>query len=439
MAKQNFLAGGFYGKLGATVGQRWRNKRTLRVYVKTPNPNTPAQQANRGAFARAIKASQEAMVFNKGTQAFYTEGLTEFQYRTSTAKQRIDAGLTGFAVLPLFPDSYTPSVTVTSLSRSVAQGGAVRVSSVSLPVSSEPRELIISVTLRSTATGEYEPWRFRVRLATSGDWLFEFTPPAGYAPGEESRIYGVSCDDAQYDDRMVYIPEQSLGEASGITLDDFTVSGYENQYALLSSEKISQLAQPLQMVLRGSALDGLTLSPVAFENVAVYEPSKDEYVRLYLKDPLVLASGAQVTGGEITTQVSGYSVTVGKSPAFTGTEERWWVGEEASAVEIEYMSTKDAGGNSSINIISDYGQGIANIYSLSCSYPYRDSAGTHTGTVRKAASAETWGTSGLSFEYELDVTEDYPERSGDSITVEHCGVGGPLFFYGKKDFSLNMY
>ena len=29
MATQNFIGGGYYGKMGATVGQRWKNKRII--------------------------------------------------------------------------------------------------------------------------------------------------------------------------------------------------------------------------------------------------------------------------------------------------------------------------------------------------------------------------------------------------------------------------
>ena len=35
MAIQNFLSGGYYGKLGATVGQRWKNKQNLRNTSKS--------------------------------------------------------------------------------------------------------------------------------------------------------------------------------------------------------------------------------------------------------------------------------------------------------------------------------------------------------------------------------------------------------------------
>ena len=34
MAKQNIISGGFYGKVGELIGQRWKNIRTVRAYTK---------------------------------------------------------------------------------------------------------------------------------------------------------------------------------------------------------------------------------------------------------------------------------------------------------------------------------------------------------------------------------------------------------------------
>lgn len=438
MAKQNFLAGGFYGKLGATVGQRWRNKRTLRVYVKTPNPDTPAQQANRGAFARAIKAAQQALVFNKGTQAFYTEGMTEFQYRTSVAKQRIDSGLTGFAVLPLFPDSYTPSVTITELSYSLASGGKYRFSSATYPSASQARSLVVCLSLVNTATGAYEDIRVAVTLSTESTYLFELSLPAGYTIGEESTIYGVSNDDTEYSDTMVYIPMQTCGGASEVVVDDFAPTGYEGQYALFTSEKISAIGQYMEFTLTGTAVNGLNLSQSGFSNHAVYDPSKDQYIRMYLADPLTMASGAQVTGGTCSTSVPGYAVTVGESAQSTDTVKRWWEGADNPDFEITYNTTEDTGGNASIYIYSQYGQGLGDGIEARGTYPYRTASGKQTATLSKAGSADRDGATGLNAEIELLVTESYPEQYGDKIDFEYIGVGGPFYYYGKENFSLQM-
>lgn len=50
MGKMNLLKGKWDGKVGQTVGAKWKNKATIRTYSIPSNPNTMAQQGVRGAF-----------------------------------------------------------------------------------------------------------------------------------------------------------------------------------------------------------------------------------------------------------------------------------------------------------------------------------------------------------------------------------------------------
>lgn len=50
MGKMNLLKGSWDGKVGETVGAKWKNKKTIRTYTKPSNPNTQAQQNVRSAF-----------------------------------------------------------------------------------------------------------------------------------------------------------------------------------------------------------------------------------------------------------------------------------------------------------------------------------------------------------------------------------------------------
>lgn len=50
MGKLNILKGAWEGKVGQTVGAKWKNRNTIRTYSKPSNPDTPAQQAVRNAF-----------------------------------------------------------------------------------------------------------------------------------------------------------------------------------------------------------------------------------------------------------------------------------------------------------------------------------------------------------------------------------------------------
>lgn len=50
MGKLNLLKGSWDGKVGQTVGGKWKNKQTLRTYTKPSNPDTAAQKKVRGVF-----------------------------------------------------------------------------------------------------------------------------------------------------------------------------------------------------------------------------------------------------------------------------------------------------------------------------------------------------------------------------------------------------
>lgn len=116
MAKQNFLGGGYTGKLGATIGQRWKNAYTVRTYTKPTNPQTPAQQANRGAFGGAVFFAQLGNQMNYKSPAFNTANNTEWAYRMSAAKINIQNNLTDLAIIPIVPQNFTTSPTVSGIS-----------------------------------------------------------------------------------------------------------------------------------------------------------------------------------------------------------------------------------------------------------------------------------------------------------------------------------
>lgn len=115
MAKQNFLAGGYYGKLGATVGQRWKNQRTIRTYVVPENPRTPKQMANRSKFSAAVPFAQKGMSMNYRSPTFASETTTEWALRMSSAKYAMDLGLSDVAAIPVVPRGFTSAYTITEI------------------------------------------------------------------------------------------------------------------------------------------------------------------------------------------------------------------------------------------------------------------------------------------------------------------------------------
>ena len=122
MAIQNFLSGGYYGKLGATVGQRWKNKRTIRTYVIPKNPRTKEQQANRGKFADAVTFAQMGLQMNYYCTLFEDPNFTKWNYRMKTARELKNAGLFDLDLIPLYPSSFTPPTLLTTFTISKVEG-----------------------------------------------------------------------------------------------------------------------------------------------------------------------------------------------------------------------------------------------------------------------------------------------------------------------------
>lgn len=103
MAKQNFLSGGYYGKLGQTVGQRWKNIRTIRSYVIPRNPRTPEQQANRGRFGDCVFYAQLGNQLNFKATCFEVPSMSRWNVRMRTARRLQDLGMEQLDRIPLYP------------------------------------------------------------------------------------------------------------------------------------------------------------------------------------------------------------------------------------------------------------------------------------------------------------------------------------------------
>lgn len=55
MGKLNLLKASYSGKVGETVGAKWKDVNTIRVFTKPSNPNTQAQQTVRTGFGEISK------------------------------------------------------------------------------------------------------------------------------------------------------------------------------------------------------------------------------------------------------------------------------------------------------------------------------------------------------------------------------------------------
>lgn len=66
MAFINLLKNGYRGKLGETVGQKWKNELTLRTYQGTNNSKSEAQLTQRAAYKELISMSSKLYGYSQG-------------------------------------------------------------------------------------------------------------------------------------------------------------------------------------------------------------------------------------------------------------------------------------------------------------------------------------------------------------------------------------
>lgn len=223
MAKQNFIAGGYYGKLGETVGQRWKNKRTLRVYVIPHDPKTPAQERNRAKFGQAVPYAQLGMQFNARAPAWDSETITEWQGRMSVAKIGVDNGVTGLNLIPIFPSGYTPYAQATRIEAIPGSGNEY---TLKMSVSEAPatgRTFSVYAECTNTETGQKEGVLVEgISGRTIPNGIDIELPGHTLAVGD--MVLAVSNDDRTNEDKMFYVPPMPLSPAEIIVVDDWTVT-----------------------------------------------------------------------------------------------------------------------------------------------------------------------------------------------------------------------
>jgi hypothetical protein len=229
MAIQDFLSGGFYGKVGDVVGQRWHNKRYVKSYVKPTNPNTPAQQSNRGMFAKATKLAQIAFNINKGDTMWDTKEKGEFSLRVGTAMNRLKAGMSDTDALPLYPEGYIPSHTlINPLFFYISSTLTFRITC-NDTFSVQGRTFGIVIHCLNVFTNQWEDIEYTHHnsgtVQFDFSWITDFTH--AYPPG--STFTAATTDDALYSNSSVMLPSFAFQQtvkptmSASITWGSFTM------------------------------------------------------------------------------------------------------------------------------------------------------------------------------------------------------------------------
>lgn len=92
MGKMNLLKAKYDGKVGQTVGAKWKNKSTIRTYSIPANPKTDAQMKVRDAFSKITKYVALFSDSIKYLTALNTAGMSVRNAIIKLNKDMIDSG-----------------------------------------------------------------------------------------------------------------------------------------------------------------------------------------------------------------------------------------------------------------------------------------------------------------------------------------------------------
>lgn len=195
MAKQNFIGGGYYGKLGDTVGQRWKNKRTIRSYVIPRNPRTDIQQANRARFKNLVPYAQLGMSANKGATVFIKENMTEWQARMSACSYFNSLGYNELDLVPLYPADYVAPYVISIVKRTNKEKDTFQYLEVVGTLPSNTRSVTVLAKYVQGAEKPSEVYLFEGVFEQNEDYNLKVSIPAGLELTEDTKIRIISRDD----------------------------------------------------------------------------------------------------------------------------------------------------------------------------------------------------------------------------------------------------
>jgi len=230
MAIQNFLSGGFYGKVGDVIGQRWHNKRYIRSYFIPFNPRTEKQQSNRELFTLATKLAQEAYNINKGSPLWDTTSKSQFSLMVGTAKMRLQAGKSPAEALPLYPDGYSPNIILSAPSVNWSTWGrevTISDSSYRFP---DSRMMAIQVYCKNELTGNPGFFSDTITIPAGSFFSYTFLSDNKYSLPAGSNIQVTSTDDSQHGGGSIRLPPFSLSQPRVPYLDIY-LTGLSFEYS----------------------------------------------------------------------------------------------------------------------------------------------------------------------------------------------------------------
>lgn len=257
MAKQNFIGGGYYGKLGDTVGQRWKNKRTIRSYVIPRNPRTEVQQANRARFRNLVPFAQLGMSANKGATVFIKENMTEWQARMSACSYFNSLGYNELDLVPLYPADYVAPYVISIVKRTNKEKDAFQYLEVVGTLPSNTRSVTVLAKYVQGAEKPSEVYLFEGVFEQNEDYNLKVSIPTGLELTEDTKVRIISRDDVDSATDMI------ASAMVNVSKPDITFIDFDTSVTAITHEGATYSILTNQNFMEGAAVaTGITIKSV---------------------------------------------------------------------------------------------------------------------------------------------------------------------------------
>lgn len=257
MAKQNFIGGGYYGKLGDTVGQRWKNKRTIRTYVIPRNPRTDVQQANRARFKNLVPFAQLGMSANKGATVFIKENMTEWQARMSACSYFNSLGYNELDLVPLYPADYVAPYVISIVKRTNKVKDTFQYLEVVGTLPSNTRNVTVLAKYVQGAEKPSEVYLFEGVFEQYEDYNLKVSIPAGLELTEDTKVRIISRDDVDSATDMI------ASAMVNVSKPDITYIDFDTSITAITHEGATYSILTNQNFMEGTAVaTGITVKSV---------------------------------------------------------------------------------------------------------------------------------------------------------------------------------
>lgn len=257
MAKQNFIGGGYYGKLGDTVGQRWKNKRTIRSYVIPRNPRTDVQQANRARFKNLVPYAQLGMSANKGATVFIKENMTEWQARMSACSYFNSLGYNELDLVPLYPADYVAPYVISIVKRTNKEKDTFQYLEAVGTLPSNTRSVTVLAKYVQGSEKPSEVYLFEGVFEQNEEYNLKVSIPAGLELTEDTKVRIISRDDA--DSAMDMIASAMVN----VSKPDISYIDFDTSVTKITHEGATYSILTNQNFMEGAAVaTGITIKSV---------------------------------------------------------------------------------------------------------------------------------------------------------------------------------